>query len=186
MERGRNNKTKSSFKMKKTPVKFVRGRGRVTRDPNIYNPGRPATPTGGPQEFSPEQMEALQDLLQDMRENVTQVNPKPQPQDEVGQLSQPQQHFNEITGKDNFPTISQAAEQIMPNRKPAPDTSRYGMPLFTNLGYLQDTSGSNLGRTTFNPSGFNPLPPGVYERGIAKRSALSFKRKPSGFKMKKK
>ena len=216
MERGRKNK--SPFKLGAASVLgatggltgmnrgrgITRGRPRVTRDPNIYNPGRPANPTGQQQQFSPEQMQAFQEMVQNMRENVTQVNARPQPQNiqqfgQVGmmgaggsgnsmydravavrdrlrnrpgffrgkgqglQTSRPMERFNQMTGRNNFPTMGQAAQQMMPNRNFATNPKRgiFGMP-------------SQL------PSGrMNPMYSGI-------GGALAFKRKPSGFKMKKK
>ena len=218
MERGRKNK--SPFKLGGLDVLGAtggltgmnrgrggnRGRGRVTRDPNIYNPGRPATPTDFQQ---PEvDMEALQEQLAaykaEKQAELTQTSPRPQPQNiqqfgQVGmmgaggsgnsmydravgirdmfrnrarrgmfgnrtreqKLSRAQQRFNQITGRNVF-GISQAAQQMMQNRNLATPqkTGIFGMP-------------SQL------PSGrMNPMYGGI-------GGALAFKRKPSGFKMKK-
>tara|TARA_Y100001972_G_C7606821_1_gene304155 strand:+ start:467 stop:1099 length:633 start_codon:yes stop_codon:yes gene_type:complete len=176
-----------------------RGRQRVTRDPNVYNPGRPANPTGQQQQFSPEQMEALQNMLQNMRENVTQVNPRPQPGQvgmmgaggnnrymfgnrgqQIGQMSRPMERFNRMTGRNNFQTMSQAMQQI--TGKTDPNRSNIGRFGFGDI-FNRAVAGTNPSR----PGG---MPPHAGFRGSGKTgiigSALSFKRKPSGFKMKKK
>ena len=78
-------------------------------------------------------------------------------------MSGPMEHFNRMTGRNNFPTMGQAMEQMTQNTNLAtrPKRGIFGMP-------------SQL------PSGrMNPMYSGI-------GSALSFKRKPSGFKMKKK
>ena len=162
MERGKNNKTKSSFKMKKNPVKFMRGRGRTAAEvaqDEMSEQGRSGF---------------LGDIIENARgalggQVATDPVPRPTPEEpQVGQvgmmgvggnnrymfggrgqqqqqLSQAQQRFNEITGQNIFGVKK----------------GIFGMP-------------SRL------PSGrMNPMYSGI-------GGALAFKRKPSGFKMKKK
>ena len=185
MERGRKNK--SPFKIFSGVTGALggmnrgrggnRGRGRVTREPNIMNPGRPLTPADFQQ---PEvDMEAVRERLAaykaEKQAELTQTNPRPQPQN-LQQFGQVGMMGAGGSGNSMYDRALAVRENAINRVGRAKRAGMFGGQMRQpQMGRAMEHFNSITGRNNF------PL-----TLSQAANSFLTFKRKPSGFKMKKK
>tara|TARA_R100000315_G_C5133916_1_gene76546 strand:+ start:39 stop:545 length:507 start_codon:yes stop_codon:yes gene_type:complete len=168
MERGRNNETKSSFKMKKTPAKFIRGRGRTAA------------------EVAQDEMseQGRSGIFGDMIKNAgsavegqVATDPVPRPTPEGPQNIQGG-YDGTFLSQDKIDRLNQFLG------------SDYGDKIDTFFGRMSRREGYGANYSTYGGSGMSmgtgPIA-GLYGgRKRAPSGPLAFKSKSSGFKMKKK
>jgi len=172
MQRGRNNTVKSSFKMKKTPAKLIRGRGRTAAE--VAQDEMSEQSGGG----------IFGDVIENVRgvvDGQVATDPVPRPTPEGPQNIQGG-YDGTFLGQDRIDRMNRMSHLY--GNFSGEDMDRFFGRMSRREGYGLDYSGyggSGMSLGTGTATGYG----GGYG-GRRRRAPLAFKSKSSGFKMKKK